>query len=53
MHPLKWVLDLRNGTGQYDAFIVGAFWYGDIVPAGYVYAIDDLQASGKIFGLDL
>jgi multiple sugar transport system substrate-binding protein len=41
------MLDLRNGTGQYDAFMVGAFWYGDVVPAGYAYAIDELQKSGK------
>ena len=46
-HYTKMMLDLRNGTGQYDAFMVGAFWYGDIVPAGYAYAIDDLQKSGK------
>ena len=46
-HYTKMMLDLRNGTGQYDAFMVGAFWYGDIVPAGYGYAIDELQASGK------
>jgi multiple sugar transport system substrate-binding protein len=26
--------------------MVGAFWYGDIVPGGYGYAIDDLMASG-------
>lgn len=46
-HYTKMMLDLRNGTGQYDAFMVGAFWYGDIVPAGYAYPIDDLQKSGK------
>src|SRR6185503_13597921 len=46
-HYTKMMLDLRNGTGQYDAFMVGAFWYGDIVPAGYAYQIDDLMASGK------
>ncbi len=46
-HYTKMMLDLRNGTGQYDAFMVGAFWYGDIVPAGYGYPIDDLQASGE------
>lgn len=46
-HYTKMMLDLRNGTGQYDAFMVGAFWYGDIVPAGYAYQIDDLQKSGK------
>ena len=46
-HYTKMMLDLRNGTGQYDAFMVGAFWYGDIVPAGYGYAIDELNKSGK------
>ena len=46
-HYTKMMLDLRNGTGQYDAFMVGAFWYGDIVPAGYGYGIDDLMKSGK------
>ncbi len=46
-HYTKMMLDLRNGTGQYDAFMVGAFWYGDIVPGGYGYPIDDLNKSGK------
>jgi multiple sugar transport system substrate-binding protein len=45
-HYTKMMLDLRNGTGQYDAFMVGAFWYGDIVPAGYAYQIDELMQSG-------
>jgi multiple sugar transport system substrate-binding protein len=46
-HYTKMMLDLRNGTGEYDGFMVGAFWYGDIVPAGYGYPIDDLMASGE------
>ncbi|MBX6322970.1 MAG: extracellular solute-binding protein [Rhodospirillaceae bacterium] len=46
-HYTKMMLDLRNGTGDYDAFMVGAFWYGDIVPTGYVLSIDDMQKSGK------
>ena len=46
-HYTKMMLDLRNGTGEYDAFMVGAFWYGDIAPAGYAYPIDELMASGK------
>ncbi len=46
-HYTKMMLDLRNGTGQYDAFLAGAFWYGDIVPAGYAFEIDELMASGK------
>lgn len=45
-HYSKMVLDVRNGTGEYDAFMVGAFWYGDLVPQGYAYPIDDLIASG-------
>jgi multiple sugar transport system substrate-binding protein len=46
-HYTKMMLDLRNGTGQYDAFMVGAFWYGDIVPAGYGFEIDELMQSGQ------
>lgn len=42
----KMLLDVRNGTGEYDGFIVGAFWYGDIAPQGYAYPVDDLIASG-------
>ena len=45
-HYSKMMLDVRQGTGQYDAFMVGAFWYGDIVPQGYGYPVDDLIASG-------
>ncbi len=41
------MLDLGNGTGQYDAFVVGAFWYGVIVPAGHAQPIDDLVKSGE------
>ena len=46
-HYTKMMLDLRNGSGQYDAFMVGAFWYGDIVPNGYAYPVDELMASGE------
>jgi multiple sugar transport system substrate-binding protein len=46
-HYTKMMLDLRNGTGEYDGFMVGAFWYGDIAPAGYGFPIDDLMASGE------
>ena len=45
-HYTKMMLDLRNGTGQYDGFMVGAFWYGDIVPPGYAFPIDELMESG-------
>jgi multiple sugar transport system substrate-binding protein len=46
-HYTKMMLDLRNGTGQYDAFMAGAFWYGDVAPVGLLYQIDDLMASGE------
>src|SRR5262249_50432761 len=46
-HYTKMMLDLRNGTGEYDAFMVGAFWYGDIVVPGYALPIDDMNKSGK------
>ena len=45
-HYSKMILDVRNGTGQYDAFMVGAFWYGDMVPQGYAYPVDELIATG-------
>ena len=40
-HYTKMMLDLRNGTGQYDAFMVGAFWYGDIVGGNYALPVND------------
>lgn len=43
----KMMLDLQNGTGTYDATIVGAFWYGDIVPSGFSLPVDDMRKSGK------
>ncbi len=46
-HYTKMMLDLRLGTGQYDGFMVGAFWYGDIVPTGYAFPIDDMMATGE------
>lgn len=45
-HYTKMMLDVRNGTGEYDAFMVGAFWYGDIAPSGYAFEIDELMESG-------
>ena len=46
-HYTKMMLDLRNGTGQYDAFMVGAFWYGDIAEGNYGFPINDLMESGE------
>jgi multiple sugar transport system substrate-binding protein len=42
----KMMLDLRQGTGLYDAVIVGAFFYGDLVEGNYILPIDDYMASG-------
>jgi multiple sugar transport system substrate-binding protein len=42
----KMMLDLRQGTGLYDAIIVGAFFYGDLVAGNYMIPVDDYMASG-------
>jgi multiple sugar transport system substrate-binding protein len=42
----KTFLDLRNGTGEYDAIIVGAFFYGDLIAGNYILPIDDWYNSG-------
>src|SRR3546814_11703378 len=44
-HYTKMMLDLRNGTGEYDAFIVGAFWYGDIAAGHYGLPVTDFMES--------
>jgi len=46
-HYTKMMLDLRNGTGEYDAFMVGAFWYGDIAAGNYGFPINELLESGE------
>ena len=43
----KMMLDLRQGTGLYDAIIVGAFFYGDLVAGKYMVPVDDYMASGE------
>lgn len=42
----KAFLDLRNGTGEYDAMIVGAFFYGDLIKGNYIMPVDDWRESG-------
>lgn len=42
----KTFLDLRNGTGEYDAMIVGAFFYGDLIANDYILPVDDWMTSG-------
>src|ERR687891_403607 len=43
----KMMLDLRQGTGSYDAIIVGAFFYGDLVAGDYMIPIDDYLESDE------
>jgi multiple sugar transport system substrate-binding protein len=42
----KIFLDLRNGTGEYDGMIVGAFMYGDLIDGNYILAVDEWRESG-------
>jgi multiple sugar transport system substrate-binding protein len=42
----KTFLDLRNGTGEYDAVLVGAFFYGDLIDGNYILPVDDWRESG-------
>ena len=42
----KMMLDLRQGTGLYDAIVVAAFFYGDLIAGNYILPIDDYMASG-------
>lgn len=43
----KMMLDLRQGTGLYDAIIVGAFFYGDLIAGDYMIPIDDYLESDE------
>lgn len=43
----KTFLDLRNGTGEYDAMIVGAFFYGDLIAGKYILPVDEWNKSGE------
>jgi multiple sugar transport system substrate-binding protein len=41
----KMMLDLRQGTGLYDAMIVPAFFYGDLVNNKFILSVDDYMQS--------
>ncbi len=43
----KMMLDLRQGTGIYDAIIVGAYFYGDLIAGNFMIPIDDYQKSDE------
>jgi multiple sugar transport system substrate-binding protein len=40
-HFPKIINDVKLGTGEFDAFMIGAFWLGDLVAGDYVQYIDD------------
>jgi multiple sugar transport system substrate-binding protein len=41
----KMMLDLRQGTGLYDAIMVGAFFYGDLIAGNYMIPIDEYMET--------
>ena len=41
------MLDLQQGTGRYDATVVAAFFYGDLIAGNYILPVDQLLASGQ------
>ena len=49
----KIFLDLRNGTGEYDGMIVGAFMYGDLIDGNYVLPGRRLARERRFPGLVL
>ncbi len=42
----KMMQDLEQGQGLYDAIIVGAFFYGNLIAGNYMIPVDDYIASG-------
>ncbi len=41
------MLDLQRGDHRYDAAVVAAYFYGDLVAGKYLASVDPLLASGK------
>ena len=41
------MLDLQQGAGRYDAMVVAAFYYGDLIAGKYIVPVDSLMASGE------
>ena len=41
------MLDLQQGTGHYDAMVVAAFYYGDLISGKYIVPVDQFMASGQ------
>ena len=47
------MLDLGRGTGSYDAAVVAAFFYGDLIAGNHLAPVDPLLASGRFPALEL
>jgi multiple sugar transport system substrate-binding protein len=41
------MLDLQRGTGRYDATVVAAYFYGELIGGNFLRSVDDLAVSGK------
>ena len=41
------MLDLGRGTGSYDAAVVAAYFYGDLIAGKHLVPVDPLMASGR------
>jgi multiple sugar transport system substrate-binding protein len=41
------MLDLERGTGRYDAIVVPAYFYGDLVAGDFMAPVDELMRSGR------
>ncbi|MEK0086010.1 extracellular solute-binding protein [Benzoatithermus flavus] len=41
------MLDLQRGEGRYDATIIAAYFYGELINGNFIRPIGDLMASGK------
>ena len=46
----KMMLDMKNGTGLYDATITGAFFYGDLVDGNYIIPVEDIGYGTPDYG---
>jgi multiple sugar transport system substrate-binding protein len=41
------MLDLQQGTGRYDAMVVAAFYYGDLIAGKYIVPVDSFMANTR------
>jgi multiple sugar transport system substrate-binding protein len=41
------MLDFQRGIGRYDAIVVPAFFYGDLIAGDFIAPVDAMQATGN------